>query len=163
MTIATLLNARAGPVERALIMTGRVKLEMATNLVATGVVVGLALILTPRYGLTGAAISVLVYTIVRNAAKSYLVYHTMRMTPLSFSLVRPLLAAAVASGVAIGLAQVTDADASLLGTAALGLALISTYALILLRFFGISKADRRTLALAFRPSAATKIPDLNLG
>jgi O-antigen/teichoic acid export membrane protein len=163
MTIATLLNALAGPVERALIMTGRVKLEMATNLVATVVVVGLALILTPRYGLTGAAISVLVYTIVRNAAKSYLVYRTMRMTPLSFSLVRPLLAAAVASGVAIGLAQVTDADASLLGTAALGLALISTYALILLRFFGISKADRRTLALAFRTSAATKVPDLNLG
>jgi O-antigen/teichoic acid export membrane protein len=158
MTIATLLNALAGPVERALIMTGRVKLEMAANLAATVVVVGLALILTPRYGLTGAAISVLVYTIVRNAAKSYLVYRTMRMTPLSFSLVRPLVAAAVASGVAIGLAQATGADASLPGTAALGLALISTYALILLRFFGISKADRRTLALAFRPS-----PDLNLG
>jgi O-antigen/teichoic acid export membrane protein len=161
MTIATLLNALAGPVERALIMTGRVKLEMATNLVATVVVVVLALVLTPRYGLTGAAVSVLVYTIVRNAAKSYLVYRTMRMSPLSFSLARPLAAAALASGVAVGLAHATGADKSLLGTAALGLVLIATYGVILVRFFGISKADRRTLAVALRPSAMAKVPDLN--
>jgi O-antigen/teichoic acid export membrane protein len=163
MTIATLLNALAGPVERALIMTGRVKLEMATNLVATVVVIGVALVLTPRYGLIGAAISVLVYTIVRNAAKLYLVYRTMKMTPLSISLARPLAAAALASGVAIGMARITGAGSTLAGTAALGIVLIATYVLILVRFFGISQADRRTLALALRPSASAKVTDATAG
>lgn len=163
MTIATLLNALAGPVERALIMTGRVKLEMATNLVATVVVVGVALVLTPRYGLTGAAVSVLIYTIVRNAAKLWLVYWTMKMTPLSVSLIRPLAAATLASGVAIGIAWVTGAGSSLGGTAALSIILIATYALILVRILGISQADRRTLVLAFRPSATVKVPDLTPG
>jgi O-antigen/teichoic acid export membrane protein len=163
MTIATLLNALAGPVERALIMTGRVRLEMGTNLVATAVVVGVALVLTPRYGLTGAAVSVLIYTIFRNAAKLYLVYRTMNMTPLSLSLVRPLAAATLASGVAIGIAQVTGAGNSLAGTAALGIVLIAAYALILVRFIGISQADRRTLVLAFRPSASAKVPDPTAG
>lgn len=163
MTVATLLNALAGPVERALIMTGRVKLEMVTNLVATVVVVGVAFVLTPRYGLLGAALSVLLYTIVRNAAKSYLVYRTMKMTPLSMSLVRPLAAAALASAVTVGIARVTGAGDSLLGTAALGILLIGTYVLILVRFVGISQADRRTLELAFRPSATAKLPDATAG
>jgi O-antigen/teichoic acid export membrane protein len=162
MAIATLLNALTGPVERALIMTGRVKLEMMTNVVATVVVVGVAVVLMPRYGLLGAALSVLLYTIVRNVAKSYLVYRTMNMTPLSMSLVRPLAAATLASGVTVGIARVTGAGDSLLGTAALGIVLIATYVLILVRFVGISKADRRTLALAFRPATA-KVPDATAG
>jgi len=105
----------------------------------------------------------LIYTIFRNAAKLYLVYRTMNMTPLSLSLVRPLAAATLASGVAIGIAQVTGAGNSLAGTAALGIVLIAAYALILVRFIGISQADRRTLVLAFRPSASAKVPDPTAG
>lgn len=159
MTTATLLNALAGPVERALIMTGRVKLEMATNVVATVAVVPLAAVLIPLYGLSGAAISMLVYTIVRNAAKSYLVYRTMKMTALSLSLLRPLAAAAVASGVTVAIQHLTSLGDSLPGTAALGTILIAVYGLLLMRFAGISKADRRTLMLAIRPSAMATVAD----
>jgi O-antigen/teichoic acid export membrane protein len=160
MTIATLLNALAGPVERALIMTGRVKLEMGTNVLATVLVVGIAGVLTPRYGLVGAAVSMLIYTFVRNVAKTYLLFRTIRMTALSRSLLRPLLAATVASGIVAAIARLTSLGDSLPGTAALGILLIALYALILLRFIGVSNADRRTLELAFRPSAAAaKLPD----
>jgi O-antigen/teichoic acid export membrane protein len=158
MTIATFLSALAGPVERALIMTGRVKLEMAVNVVATVLVVGIAIVLTPRYGLVGAAICVLLYTIVRNSAKTYVVYRTMGMATLSFSLLCPLAAATVAAGLVAGIARVTELGSSLLGTVALGTLLVAVYLVLLMRFSGMSKADRRTLVLAFRPYAA-KLPD----
>jgi O-antigen/teichoic acid export membrane protein len=160
MTIATLLNALAGPVERALIMTGLVKLEMATNVVSTIVIVGVAAVLTPRYGLTGAAVSVLLYTVVRNVAKTYLLYQRVHMTTLSLSLLRPLLAATVASILVAGLNEFTSLGSSLLGTAALATLLVLAYGFILLRVVGISSVDRRTLRLAFRPSA---LSDLTVG
>ena len=159
MTLATLLNALAGPVERALVMTGWVKLEMATNVVATVLVVGIAVVLTPRYGLNGAAASVLLYTIVRNGAKIYFVRRTTGMTTLSLSLLRPLAAAAIAAGLAAGIAQVTELGSSPLGTVALATLIVVAYVLILARFSGMSDADRQTLMLAIRPTAAVKVPE----
>jgi O-antigen/teichoic acid export membrane protein len=153
MTIATLLNALAGPVERALIMTGLVRLEMATNVVATILVVGVALVLIPSYGLVGAAISVLLYTVVRNIAKTYLLYSKVRMTTLSVSLLRPLGAAALASASVATLNEFTSLGLSLLGTAVLAALLVAIYLVLLIRVVGISKTDRRTLRLAMRPSA----------
>jgi O-antigen/teichoic acid export membrane protein len=153
MTIATLLNALAGPVERALIMTGLVKLEMVTNVVATVLVVGVALVLIPQFGLIGAAVSVLLYTIVRNVAKTYLLYRNVGMTALSLPLLRPLAAAAAASLLVALLAEFTSLGFSLLGTALLATLLIGTYGVLLVRFVGISTADRRTLRLALNPSA----------
>jgi O-antigen/teichoic acid export membrane protein len=164
MTIATLLNALAGPVERALIMTGLVRLEMATNVVATLLVVGLALVLIPSYGLIGAATSLLLYTIVRNAAKTYLLYAKVRMSALSISLLRPLVAAAVASGLVFALDEVTSLGYSLLGTAVLAALLLAVYVVLLIRVVGISNADRRTLRLALRPSAVgTMMSDPTVG
>lgn len=150
MTVATLVNSLAGPVERALIMTGRVKLEMVTNVVATIATVAAALFLTPRYGLTGAAISMLLYAVLRNGAKSYLVRKTMGMNALSTELLGPLVAAILASVPIAVLANVTPLGKSLLGTTLLGVSLIALYAFALLRLIGISQADRHTLALSIR-------------
>ena len=163
MTIATLINALAGPVERALVMTGLVKLEMVTNIVATVLIVGAAAILTPKYGLTGAAVSVLLYTVVRNAAKTYLLYARIRMAALSFTLLRPLAAAVIASSLVAAIARFTSLGAHLLGTALLAFVLIAAYVVVLLRVVGISSADRRTLRLALRPSGPTTMSDPTLG
>jgi O-antigen/teichoic acid export membrane protein len=165
MTVATLLNALAGPVERALILTGLVKLEMATNVIATVLIVGVALVLTPLYGLVGAAVSVLLYTVLRNIAKTYLLYRRVQMTALSFALLRPLVAATIASVLVAAIARFTSLGLSLLGTAALAMLLIVTYVFLLVRVMGISSVDRRTLRLAFRPSASlgTTASDPTLG
>jgi O-antigen/teichoic acid export membrane protein len=135
-------------------MTGLVRLEMATNVVATVLVVGVALILIPSYGLVGAAVSVLLYTVVRNVAKTYLLYLKVRMTALSVSLLRPLVAAAVASAFVAALNEFTSLGHSLLGTAVLAALLIAVYLVLLVRVVGISKTDRRTLRLALAPPRA---------
>jgi O-antigen/teichoic acid export membrane protein len=151
LTIATLVNSLAGPVERALIMTGRARLEMATNVAATIVTLGLALVVIPRFGLIGAAISALVYAILRNAAKSYLVRRTMGITALSVRLLGPIAAALLASVPVAIVGNTTSVGSSLGGTMLLGLALVGLYAILLVRLIGIPRADRRILALALRP------------
>jgi O-antigen/teichoic acid export membrane protein len=153
MTVATLVNALAGPVERALIMTGRARLEMATNVAATLVTLGVALVLTPLYGLTGAAVSTLVYAVLRNAAKSYFVRRTMGTTALSLALLGPVAAAVVAAAPVAVVGNVTGLGSSLVGTTLLGVAVIGLYAFVLIRLIGIPQADRRILTLAVRPGA----------
>ena len=146
----SLLNSIAGPVETALIMTGRVKLEMAGNVVAAVVMVALALVLIPRYGLLGAGLATLGYSILLNALKSLFVLRALGMVTLSPSLLGPLLAGAAAAAATLALDAATDLGSSLAGTVVLGLVLLGAYALVLLRLVGIGEADRRTFALALR-------------
>ena len=74
MTIATLLNALAGPVERGLVMTGFVQARDGDERRLDHSHRGRGRCADARYGLTGAAVSVLLHTIVRNVAKTYLLY-----------------------------------------------------------------------------------------
>jgi O-antigen/teichoic acid export membrane protein len=148
MAIATLVNTLAGPGERVLIMTGHVKLVMVINVLATTALAPLALALIRLYGLSGAAISVLIYAIARNAARSYVVHRTMRSSTLSRALLRPLGAATVASGAAFVVDNLTNLGSSLLGTLALAMMLVTVYGFVLLRLVGIPEADRETLRLA---------------
>jgi O-antigen/teichoic acid export membrane protein len=150
MAVATLVNSLAGPVERVLIMTGRVKIEMATNVAATIATVAAALVLTPRYGLVGAAFSMLLYAVLRNAVKSYFVRKLMGMSALSRALLGPLAAGAGASLPIALLASLTPLGDSLAGTALLGGSLIALYAFALVRLIGISAVDRDTLNLSLR-------------
>jgi hypothetical protein len=87
----------------------------------------------------------------------------MKMTTVSLSLLRPLAAAAVAFGVAVAIQHVTKLGDSLPGTAILGSILIATYVFLLMRVGGISKADRRTLMIAIRPSAVTPASEPSTG
>jgi O-antigen/teichoic acid export membrane protein len=148
LTVAALLNALAGPVERALIMSGHVRLEMASNVIAASILIGLALVLTPRYGLTGAAVSALIYTVILNVLKSYFVWRTLRMHTFSLSLLGPLAAGFVAALLVALLARLTALGDSLPGVVALGLVLAGTYLFVLVRVIGISSVDRDTLGLA---------------
>ncbi|MDX6510807.1 MAG: hypothetical protein QOE36_311 [Gaiellaceae bacterium] len=151
-TTGLLINALAGPVERTLIMSGRVRLEMIGTAVPAVILTGLAFVLIPRYGLTGAAVTILLSSISTNALKSWFVWRTMRMSTVSLSLLGPLAAAAIASGVTVLLAHVTELDGSLPGVAALGLVLLAVYALLLVGVVGVSPRDRQALALAVRPA-----------
>jgi O-antigen/teichoic acid export membrane protein len=150
LTVATLVNSMAGPVERALIMSGRVKLEMRTNVIATIVTIALAIPITNRYGLVGAASTALVYASLRNATKSYLVWRTMGMNALSLSLARPIAAALLSSLAVVVVARQTDLGESLVGTAALGALQVLLYFVLLFRLIGIPKGDRHALAVAIR-------------
>ena len=146
----SLFNSLTGPVETALIMTGRVRLEMAVNVIAAMLVVAVSLVLTPRYGVEGAAGAVMVYSLVLNGLKAIVLRWRVGLQTLSSSLLGPLAAGAVVAGAAAALEPHTSLADSLPGAAVLGLGVVALYALLLVRVIGISPLDRQAIWLAVR-------------
>jgi len=153
IAVAVLLDSLAGPNDRALIMTGRVKLEMAANVTTAAVMTPISVVLTARYGLNGAAVGLISYNILVNVLKGGLVWRTLRMNSFSAALLGPLFAAALAGAACLGVERATSLGSSLPGTAVLAVGLLLLYAVLLLRVVGISAADRGALRIATRPSA----------
>lgn len=152
IALAVMIDSLAGPTDRALIMTGRVKLEMTANVSTALVMVAVSVALTSVYGLTGAAIGLIAYNVLVNALKTLLVWRTLRMNPLSGGMLGPLLAAAVAGAATVGVQHALGLGSSLPGTAGLAVLLLVLYAVLLLRVVGISAVDRSALRLAVRPT-----------
>lgn len=152
VAVAVLVDSLAGPNDRALIMTGRVKLEMLANVTTAVVMTGVSIALTAAWGLTGAAAGLIAYNILVNGLKALLVWRTLHMNSFSAGMVGPLAAAAIAGAVTVGVQHVAGLGSSLPATAALGVLLIALYAIVLVRVIGISEVDRRALRLAARPA-----------
>lgn len=148
--LGSLCNSLAGPVEWTLIMTGRVKLEMAANLGAAIPLLGVALWLVPAYGLTGAAVTSLLYAVAINLTKTIFVARALGLRAFSPSLLRPLAAGAGAGALAAVGEHAAGLGATLAGTVALAALVLVAYALFLFGLGGMSHGDRRALALAVR-------------
>jgi O-antigen/teichoic acid export membrane protein len=144
----SLVNSLAGPVEWALIMTGRVKLEMVANVASLLALLPVALLVIPAYGLVGAAAMTTAYSLLLNALKTLFAERSLGMVPLTPTLAGPLAAGAIAAAAVAGLAAVTRLDSSLAGTALLCAALLGLYALLYVRVIGISDWDRDAIAVA---------------
>lgn len=151
LTLAGLYNSLTGPVAGALIMTGRVRLEMAGNVVGAVVVVAASLLLIPRYGLTGAALATISYSFSMNTLKLWFVRRTLGTSTLSGALLGPLAATALAGAGAAALGATTPLGSSLAGGVLLALLLVAAYCVLLLRGIGVSADDRAALTLAIRP------------
>jgi O-antigen/teichoic acid export membrane protein len=150
--LAFLFDSLAGPVESVLMMTGRVRLEMAANVIAGSTMLPVSYVLIHSYGLTGAAVATLAYNLVLNALKMIFVWRALRMHSLSLALLTPLSAAAAGGGVAALVEhQAVGLGSTLAGTAALAALVFVVYLVLLLRVFGLSHADRRALRLSIRP------------
>ena len=150
--LGSLTNSLAGPVEWTLIMTGRVKLEMAANVAGAIPLLGLAFWLIPRYGLTGAAVASLIYAVSINALKTIFVWRALRLSTFSAELLRPLVAAALAGGLAAAVADWAGLGRSLPGLVALGALLLAAYCVVVVASGALTAEDRNALALAVRPS-----------
>lgn len=153
VSIAVLIDSLAGPNDRALIMTGRVKLEMAANVSTAVVMTGASVALTAAWGLTGAAAGLIAYNIIVNGLKALLVRRTLGMSAFSTGMLGPLSAAGAAGGLTILVQHLAGLGSSLAATAGLAALLIALYAIVLVRVIGISDVDRRALRLAARPAA----------
>jgi O-antigen/teichoic acid export membrane protein len=152
MATATAVNALFGPVEWALIMTGRVWLEMASNVFCAIAASGLVMIIVPAYGLVGAAAAVLAYSLAMNTMKWSLVRSELALNTLSTALIGPVVIVVAAAAAIAGLAAVTDLDQTLLGVGALACAMVALYGVLLISVVGIGHEDRRALLLAVRGS-----------
>lgn len=152
VAIAVMIDSLAGPVDRALIMTGRVRLEMAANVVNAAAMVGVSILLIDLFGLLGAAVALVAFNTSVNVIKGVLVWRTLRVVPISLSLAGPLAAAAAAGAATAAIDHLTGLGSSLPGTALLALVLLVLYAAVLFRAIGISNDDRTALRLALRPA-----------
>jgi O-antigen/teichoic acid export membrane protein len=150
ISLGSLANSLAGPVEWTLIMTGRVKLEMAANVGAALPLLGVAFWLIPRYGLTGAAITSLLYAAGINTAKTVFVARALHLHAFSPPLLRPLGAAAGAGALAAVAEHAGGIGVTLPGTLALAAIVIAVYVAALALLGGMSREDRSALALAVR-------------
>ncbi len=147
ISAASLVNAVAGPVEWALIMTGRVRLELVSNAVGVTVLIGTAVPLVAHYGLVGAGLALVVFTLAMNASKLFFVWRTLSMTTLSLTLLRPIAACALAAAGVYLLERWLSLGSSIPGAIALGALLLAAYGGMLLAI-GISEEDRGALRLA---------------
>src|SRR5207249_8438862 len=101
LAAAFLVEAFGGPVGHVLTMSGRSWVNLANNAVSLFCNIGLNLLLIPRLGLIGAAISWAVVMVGLNVARILQVRSIFGITPFARSLARPVLALGVASGLAV--------------------------------------------------------------
>jgi O-antigen/teichoic acid export membrane protein len=153
IAIGVLVDSIAGPNDRALIMTGRVKLEMAANVTTATVMIVVSVALTARYGVTGAAVGLICFNILVNGLKIAIVRQSLHMNSFSAALAGPLAAAALAGGAVYAVARLTPLGDSLGGAAVLALVLVGLYTVLLLGVIGVSEVDRSALRLAIRPAS----------
>lgn len=97
-----ILNAGTGSVGYMLLMTGHNKLSFLNSLVAVGSNVVLGIILTPRYGAMGTAISTGLAICILNLMRLLQVRLLLKMQPYSRNVLKPL-GAGLVSGTGIGI------------------------------------------------------------
>ena len=99
LSIGNMVNAGTGSVGYMLLMTGHQKLSFLNSLVAVVFNVAFNIVLTPRYGAMGTAISTgLAYTIV-NLMRLLQVYVLLKMQPYDWDAFKPLGAGLMSAGV----------------------------------------------------------------
>ncbi|HKV58818.1 MAG TPA: oligosaccharide flippase family protein [Ktedonobacteraceae bacterium] len=99
LSVGNLFNAGTGSVGYMLLMTGHQKLSFLNSLVAVIFNVVFNIILTPRYGAMGTAISTgLAYTIV-NMMRLLQVYVLLKIQPYRWDSLKPLGAGVISAGV----------------------------------------------------------------
>lgn len=92
LCVAFLVQMATGPLGQVLTMSGRSLLNFGDNAVAVAANVGMNLLLIPRFGAVGAAVAWSVAIVGLNAVRMVQVWRILRISPLSRSLLRPVVA-----------------------------------------------------------------------
>lgn len=101
LALGQLVNAVTGPCGTLLNMSGRVSLNMADNLAALVLNIGLNLWLIPAYGIVGAAVAWAVSLAVVNIARVLQVRALIGALPVTIGMVKGLVAAVLAGAVGV--------------------------------------------------------------
>jgi O-antigen/teichoic acid export membrane protein len=103
MAIAELVNAATGICGAMIDMTGRPKLKLANSILWTGVLVAASALLIPIWGVMGAALAMLISTVVVNTAAVLEIWILEKLVPFERRIWKPLTAGASAFLVGLGL------------------------------------------------------------
>jgi O-antigen/teichoic acid export membrane protein len=128
LAVGQLLNTAAGPLGLVINMSGRQYLTMTNNALVAGLNLVVCLLLIPRFGMTGAAVSTASALTVVNVIKLVEVKVLFGIHPFRGQSVRVFLAAAGAVAAALPVALLPHWPGPLLEVAAAGGVLFAIYA-----------------------------------
>ena len=77
-------------------MSGYTKLKLVNNIISITLSIGLNVLLIPRFGIVGAAVSALIVFTALNSIRILQVYYLMRLLPYNRSFLKPVVAASTA-------------------------------------------------------------------
>ena len=107
LAIAQLINTAFGPVETVITMSGRPALNLLNSILSVGLSLLLGLILIPRFGIVGAALSGGIALTSVNLLRAIQVFLVLRISCYSRKLLKPVFG--------VGIATVTTAVVLWLG------------------------------------------------
>jgi len=142
---ADLAKTGTGICGAVLDMTGRTRLKLVNAIIMSILMVGLNVLLIPRWGVIGAATATLTAVAADNILRLIEVYILFRLVPYNLSFLKPITAGLVAAGTVLLLGRLLPAEASLVYTAVGVITLLVVYAGVIL-LLGLSEEDRTVLA-----------------
>ncbi len=141
LAIGQLLDTAAGPLGQVINMSGRPHINMMNNAAVAGLNVVACLVLIPRYGMEGAAVSFAFSLALVNAIKLAQVRILFGIYPFRADTLRTLAAAGVAAGAAAPAAYLVDWTSPFLEVAVTTAIIFLVYAQAV-RILGLSPEDR---------------------
>jgi len=108
LSFAQLFNESTGACGTILIMSGRSDLSLLNTIVLLGSSIGLDWLLIPRYGLSGAAIAGAATIILVNLLRVIEVWLTLKMHPIKWSFIKPILAGLFGSALILLLRSIAN-------------------------------------------------------
>jgi O-antigen/teichoic acid export membrane protein len=142
---ANLANTGTGICGVVIDMTGHTKLKLVNSAVALVLSVGLSILLVPRWGVTGTAVTALIVAVVVNLLRLVEVFILFRLWPYNRSYAKPILAGLAAALAGWSLGRLLPIEADLIRLAAGGTGLMAVYAGVIL-MLGFSPEDRAVLS-----------------
>jgi O-antigen/teichoic acid export membrane protein len=139
-----LVDATTGICGVVLDMTGKTGLKLVNTIVASGLLLGLNLLLTPRYGLVGAALASATANAGVNLLRVAEVYVLYRLLPYNASFLKPVAAGIVALGAGWVTSQSFLTEETLVFTLIHTVVLVGVYAAAIL-LLGLDREDRTVL------------------
>lgn len=143
---ANLANVGTGMGGIILDMAGYTRLKLVNSVVRLVLHLGLNLLLIPRWGILGAALTVLIAESLINLARLIEVFVLLKLLPYNRSFVKPLAAAAAALIGVAAAGSLLPGELNLASTALLGALLFAIYGGVVL-MLGLSPLERRMLSM----------------
>ncbi len=144
LATAHAVNAAMSLVDSAMMASGRPHVNLLNALAFLGVHIGLSLYLVPRYGIVGAAVSVLASVLILAAVRVGQSFLVLKLNPFSTSQLKPIVAALGAVAAVVTLESLVNVQQYVL--LPLLLVTFALTAVLLLRLLGLEAEDRDLIA-----------------
>jgi O-antigen/teichoic acid export membrane protein len=145
LALANLIAAATTMSDVVLGMSGHTTLQLVNAIVSVLIVLALNALLITRWGLLGAAMAFLAFTLIMSLVRVTQVYYLLRLSPYNLSFLKPIVAGLVTLAIAAIARQALQATADILTAALTVLVILVAYVSTIL-LLGLSEEDRMVLA-----------------